>query len=55
MSLNTTESQCRQGSTVVLVAIILPVLLLIVGFSVDLAYMQLTRAELRAATEATIV
>lgn len=34
-----------------LVALILPVLLLVVGFSVDLAYMQLSRAELRAATD----
>lgn len=41
----------RHGSIVVFVAILLPVLLLIVGFSVDLAYMQLVRAELRVATD----
>ena len=43
--------QGRRGATAVMVVIILPVLMLFVGFSVDLAYMQLTRAELRAATD----
>lgn len=41
----------RKGGTAVLFTIMLPVLLVFVGFAVDLAYMQLTRAELRAATD----
>lgn len=42
---------CRRAATAVVVVIVLPVLLLFIGFSVDLAYMQLTRAQLRAATD----
>ncbi len=42
---------CRRGATAVVFAIILPVLMLFIGFSVDLAYMQLARSELRAATD----
>lgn len=41
----------RRAATAVVVVIVLPVLLLFIGFSVDLAYMQLTRAQLRAATD----
>ncbi len=41
----------RRGATAVVVVLILPVLMLFIGFSVDLAYMQLARAELRAATD----
>jgi Ca-activated chloride channel family protein len=41
----------RRGATAVVFVIILPVLMLFIGFSVDLAYMQLSRAELRAATD----
>ncbi|WP_372715843.1 VWA domain-containing protein [Novipirellula sp.] len=42
---------CRRGATAVVFVIMLPVLMLLLGFSVDLAYMQLSRAELRAATD----
>jgi Flp pilus assembly protein TadG len=35
-----------------LVALLLPVLIVLLGFSVDLAYMQLTRAEMRAVADA---
>ncbi|EMI22232.1 von Willebrand factor type A [Rhodopirellula maiorica SM1] len=41
----------RRGATAVVFVIMLPVLMLLLGFSVDLAYMQLTRSELRAATD----
>lgn len=34
-----------------LIAILLPILILLLGFSVDVAYMQTTRAELRSATD----
>ncbi|MFG0261546.1 MAG: VWA domain-containing protein [Novipirellula sp. JB048] len=44
-------NRCRRGATAVAFIIMLPVLLLLLGFSVDLAYMQLSRAELRAATD----
>lgn len=42
----------RQGAILPLVAIIMPVMLILMGFSVDLAYMQNSRMELRAATDA---
>lgn len=51
MLLTSKNRTFRRGATAVLVAIILPVLILIVGFAVDLAFMQLSRAELRAATD----
>ena len=41
----------RRGSIVVLIAFLLPVLFILIGFSVDLANMQRTRTELRAATD----
>jgi len=41
----------RKGATIVLIAIILPVLIMILGFSVDLANMQRVRTELRTATD----
>ena len=41
----------RLGVIVPLVAILLPVLLILLGFSVDLAHMQKTRSELRLATD----
>ena len=41
----------RRGVVVPLVAILLPVLLVLLGFSVDVAYMQSTQAELRMATD----
>ena len=42
----------RRGAIIPLIAITLPVMLILLGFSVDLAYMQNTRMELRAATDA---
>ncbi len=42
----------RQGAILPLVVIIMPVMLILLGFSVDLAYMQNSRMELRAATDA---
>lgn len=45
-------SRDRRGSITVLVAALLIVFLATVAFSVDVAYMQLSRAELRAATDA---
>lgn len=42
----------RRGVMLPFVAVILPVLIMFLGFSVDLAYMQHTRGELRAATDA---
>lgn len=41
----------RRGAMLPLIAILLPVLVILLGFSVDLAFMQATRAELRAATD----
>ena len=51
MSVHSRSLFHRRGATAIFVALILPALLLILGFSVDLAYMQLTRAELRSATD----
>jgi Ca-activated chloride channel family protein len=42
----------RRGAMLPLIALLLPVVLLLMGFAVDLAYMQNTRMELRAATDA---
>ena len=44
-------SMTRRGGMVVLIALLLPVILMLVGFSVDLANMQRVRTELRAATD----
>ncbi len=41
----------RRGAVILLIAFLLPVLFIIVGFSVDLANMQMARTELRAATD----
>lgn len=46
------SSHLRRGVMLPLVAILLPVVLILMGFAVDLAYMQNTRMELRAATDA---
>ena len=43
----------RRGVTVVLTAFLLSIFLAAAAFSVDIAYMQLTRAKLRAATDAS--
>lgn len=42
----------RDGAIIVLVALLLPAFLLIVGFSVDLAHIQLSRTEMRLAVDA---
>lgn len=42
----------RRGAMLPLIAFLMPVLLIFLGFSVDLAYMQNARMELRAATDA---
>src|SRR6185503_15035893 len=41
----------RRGAMLPLIAILLPMLLIFLGFAVDLAYMQTTRLELRAAAD----
>ena len=41
----------RRGAVIVLVAMLLPVLLVILGFSVDLAMMQLSRTELQVVSD----
>ena len=43
----------RDGAIVPLFAILLPVLLVLAAYSVNLAYMQLTTTELRIATDVT--
>lgn len=43
----------RRGVMVVLFAVCLPVLLILSAFCINLAYMELTRTELRVATDAT--
>ena len=46
------HAEHRRGVMLPLVALLLPVVLILMGFSVDLAHMQNTRMELRAATDA---
>ncbi|MEM9658801.1 MAG: pilus assembly protein TadG-related protein, partial [Planctomycetota bacterium] len=46
-----TNRSGRRGAIIALVAFLLPALLMVLGFSVDLSYMQATRTELRAATD----
>lgn len=46
------KSKSRRGAVLILVAISLPVILLMVAFAIDVAWMQLTRTELRTATDA---
>lgn len=41
----------RHGAVIPLTAVLLPVLMIIVGFSVDLAYMQSVRTEMRAVAD----
>ncbi|QDS98132.1 VWA domain-containing protein [Adhaeretor mobilis] len=53
IAITKTKSQAnRRGAMLPLIAFLLPVLLIFLGFAVDLAYMQNTRMELRAATDA---
>ncbi|MCI0643201.1 MAG: pilus assembly protein TadG-related protein, partial [Gemmataceae bacterium] len=42
----------RQGAMLVLVAVTLIIFIVALVFSIDIAYMQLTRSQLRAATDA---
>ena len=42
----------RRGAMAVLIAFFLPVFLIMAGFAINVAYMQLARAELRVATDA---
>jgi Ca-activated chloride channel family protein len=45
-------NESRRGAMMVLVAVCLPVVLILCAFAVDVAYIQLTRTELRTATDA---
>jgi Ca-activated chloride channel family protein len=51
-STNNSKSNLRRGAIVVLTAVMIIVFLASVVFSVDVSYMQLTKAKLRAATDA---
>ncbi|MEQ8850001.1 TadE/TadG family type IV pilus assembly protein [Botrimarina sp.] len=42
----------RRGAILVLVAVLMPVIVLMVAFAIDVAWMQLVRTELRTATDA---
>lgn len=46
------SSNVRRGVMLPMIALLLPVLIVFLGFAVDLAYMQNTRLELRAVTDA---
>lgn len=46
------HSQPRRGATLVLLAIMLPVILIMAAFVINIAYMQLNRTELRVSTDA---
>ena len=48
---NSCKRYSRTGSMLVLIAVLMPILMMVVGFSVDLANMQRVRTELRAATD----
>ena len=48
------KARRRRGAMVVLVAALLPVLLLVAGFAVDLANMQFVRSQLRATTDLAV-
>jgi hypothetical protein len=48
---NRRRSKPRRGAIIILIAFILPVLFVLVGFSIDMANMQRTRTELRASTD----
>lgn len=47
----TTPTRQRQGSIFILLLFLLPIIVLVGGFAVDIAYVQRTRAELRSATD----
>jgi Ca-activated chloride channel homolog len=46
------QSASRRGAMLVLIALTLPLVLIMVAFAVDVAWMQLVRSELRTATDA---
>ncbi|MEO8494397.1 MAG: vWA domain-containing protein [Planctomycetota bacterium] len=46
------QSRQRRGATIVLLAILLPVLLLLAGIAINVAYMEMNRTELYVATDA---
>ena len=50
--MNKSRSSRRRGAMLVLVAVTIVLLIIAVAFSVDVAYMQLTRTELRTSTDA---
>lgn len=52
IKIRTQNRLLRRGAMLPLIALLLPVLVIFLGFSVDLAYMQNTRMELRSATDA---
>ncbi len=45
------QAATRQGSIFILLLFLLPIIVLVGGFAVDVAYVQRTRAELRSATD----
>lgn len=45
------RSKPRRGAVILLIAFILPVLFILIGFSIDMANMQRTQTELRTATD----
>jgi Ca-activated chloride channel homolog len=52
MNSRRTPNAARHGAMLVLVAICLPLCIIMAAFAVDVAWMQLTRTELRTATDA---
>ncbi len=52
MNKNNRSKRPRRGAVIVLIALLLPAFLLIVGFSIDLAHIQLSRTEMRLAVDA---
>lgn len=49
---NTQSQSIRKGATLALIVICLPIILIFAAYSVNVAYMQMVRAELRTATDA---
>ena len=47
-----TRRQQRRGAMLILFAVCLPIFIIMIVFAVDIAFMQLTRSELRTATDA---
>ncbi len=51
MLTTTRHRSLRRGAMLPLIAILLPVMILLMGFAVDLSYMQNVRTEMRAVTD----